>query len=85
MSKFTSPGKAADALGAHVAMIWRVDGVSCLEADAAYQCELLVDLFYPLADALVLRGVPPARIESIISQGLEGMAEALGQMDVKRD
>jgi len=31
-----------------------------------------------VADALALRGVPPARVEQVISKGLEGMAEALG-------
>ena len=30
------------------------------------------------ADALVLRGVPPARVKQVISKGLESMAEALG-------
>jgi excisionase family DNA binding protein len=55
-----------------------VAGASCPEADTAYRRELLVDLFYPLADALALRGVTPARIENIVSKGLEGMAEALG-------
>ena len=55
-----------------------VAGASCPEADAAYRCELLVDLFYPLADALTMCDVPPARIENVISKGLVGMAEALG-------
>jgi len=56
----------------------QVMGASCPEADAAYRRELLLDLFYPLADALALRGVPPARAEAIIARGLDGIAEALG-------
>jgi predicted site-specific integrase-resolvase len=55
-----------------------IAGASCPEADAVYQREVLLDLYYPLADALVLRGVPPARVEQVLSKGLEGMAEALG-------
>jgi hypothetical protein len=55
-----------------------VAGASCPEADALYQREVLLDLYYPLADALVLRGVPSARVEQVLSKGLEGMAEALG-------
>jgi predicted site-specific integrase-resolvase len=55
-----------------------VAGASCSEVDAVYQREVLMDLYYPLADALALRGVPPARVEQVISKGLEGMAEALG-------
>jgi hypothetical protein len=55
-----------------------IAGASCPEADALYQREVLLDLYYPLADALALRGVPPARVEQVISKGLEGMAEATG-------
>ena len=55
-----------------------VAGASCPEADAVYQKEVLMDLYYPLADTLALRSVPPARVEQVISKGLEGMAEALG-------
>ena len=55
-----------------------VAGASCPEADAMYQREVLLDLYYPLADASALCSVPPARVEQVISKGLEGMAEALG-------
>jgi hypothetical protein len=55
-----------------------VAGASCPEVDALYQREVLLDLYYPLADALALRGMPPDRVEQVISKGLEGMAEALG-------
>jgi hypothetical protein len=60
-----------------------VAGASCAEADEAYRREMLIDLYYPLADALAFRGVPPAKIERVISQGLEGMAEALGLLGGK--
>jgi excisionase family DNA binding protein len=55
-----------------------IAGASCPEADVVYQREVLLDLYYPLADALALRGVTPARVEQVISKGLESMAEALG-------
>ena len=55
-----------------------VAGASCPEADTLYHKEVLMDLYYPLADALALRGVSPARVEQVISKGLEGMAEVLG-------
>jgi len=55
-----------------------VAGVSCPEADLVYRREWLMELYYPLCDALALRGIPPARIERAISAGLEGIAEALG-------
>jgi predicted site-specific integrase-resolvase len=61
-----------------------VAGSSCRDADEAYQREVLEDLYYPLADALALRGVPPAKVESIISKGLDGIAEALGLLQGKR-
>jgi excisionase family DNA binding protein len=55
-----------------------IAGASGPEAGAVYQKEMLLDLYYPLADALALRGVPPARVGQINSKGLESMAEALG-------
>jgi excisionase family DNA binding protein len=53
-------------------------GASSAEADTAYRQEWLLDLYYPLVDALALCGLPPARIEQVVSKGLAGIAEALG-------
>lgn len=53
-------------------------GLASPDLARLYQRETLLDLYYPLADALALRGLSPAQIENAIAAGLEQIAAALG-------
>jgi excisionase family DNA binding protein len=54
-----------------------VTGASCPEADAVYQQEIVHSVYYPLADALALRGMTPQELDRILERGLGVIADAV--------
>ncbi len=72
-------------LGAEEFVVWaqptvqiEVAGPCNDEAREVYHREVLQDLYYPLADLLTLRGLPPSRVQNILSGGLDTIVRELG-------
>jgi excisionase family DNA binding protein len=52
-------------------------GVHSEAARSAYNREVLLDLYWPLADTLAMEGQPPEDIQHAVAEGLELIAEKL--------